>query len=130
MKPLAVQKKFLGSVKIFWLNKKEIWEELQKRIMKMVKDKPFIKAIYLFGSFKEGKAVVGSDIDLLILVKQSDERIIDRPLSFYSYFEGLGIGVDIFCYTLEEANTIPFVKMVLEKGKCLYNNKVLSHDLL
>ncbi|GEM_PF-6932834 len=29
MKPLAVQKKFLGSVKIFWLNKKEILEELK-----------------------------------------------------------------------------------------------------
>ncbi len=63
-----------------------------------------VSGIYLFGSLAKGEAVPGSDADILVVLKRSDKRIIDRATDFMDFFKNAGIGVDIFSYTEKEIN--------------------------
>jgi predicted nucleotidyltransferase len=85
----------------------------------LVRRRGDIEAVYLFGSLAEGRAVPGSDADVLILLRQSAQRWVDRPLEFYRYFDGVGLPVDLLCYTVEEAQRNPFAQDALRDGICL-----------
>lgn len=78
--------------------------------------RPDVSAVYLFGSLAEGRAVPGSDADLLILAEALADRWIDRPLEFYPYFRDSGIGVELFCYTASEAAGNRLARRAMERG--------------
>lgn len=92
------------SVKIISLDISGIIGKLKRsadRAMKMDDD---ISEIFLFGSLATAEAVPGSDADIMIILKKSDKRILDRVVDFMDFFKNTGVGVDIFPYTIEELN--------------------------
>ncbi len=90
MKPSIVQKRSLGSVKVFWLDRDRLIAELRERVLRMAREKPEVLAVYLFGSLKDGRVMPGSDADILILLDDSEKRMVDRPLEFYPLLRGAG----------------------------------------
>jgi predicted nucleotidyltransferase len=76
-----------------------------------------VEDLVLFGSFAENKIGVSSDVDILIIIKNSEKRFIDRGEDFKDYFSNIGLNVDLFIYTRKEVEKgIPFVEKAISKG--------------
>jgi len=110
-------------VKVAWLDRLEALRRVHEAGRNLVMEHPEVIGVYLFGSLAEGRAVPGSDADILILLGRSERRWIDRPLEFSPYFENVGIGVDLFCYTIEEADRIPLARRALKGGILLAGSR-------
>ena len=54
----------------------------------------------LFGSIARGDAVPGSDVDLLVVLANSEEPFLDRLARYHA--EVPGLGVEVFPYTEDE----------------------------
>ena len=63
-------------------------------------------SIYLFGSLAWGDPHEESDLDLLIIVDQSEEKIYKRPIVGIKALRGLKIAKDIIVYTKDEFNNL------------------------
>jgi predicted nucleotidyltransferase len=70
------------SVKIRYLDKEAIWKSLRKSIKELQERFPEIEQVLLFGSFARGEAVPGSDIDLLIILKDSKLSFLERIVRY------------------------------------------------
>lgn len=116
MQRSAVRRESYGSVTVFWLDRDEVIARLREAAGKLVAVAEDVVGVYLFGSLAEGRAVPGSDADVLVLLARSETRWLDRPLAFAAHFEGSGIGVELFCYTEEAAARIPLARRALERG--------------
>jgi len=103
-------------VTVFWLERDEVILRLRERARGLVAARPDVAGVYLFGSLAEGRAVPGSDADVLVLLAHSETRWLDRPLTLAPHFDGCGIGVELFCYTEEETARIPLARRALERG--------------
>lgn len=84
--------------------------------------------IILFGSHAHGAAGGESDIDLLI-IKDTDQRPIDRRVEVEKILIDRNVPLDIFVYTPREIRYLysvgsPFVDEVMETGRVLYMRKV------
>lgn len=91
-----------GSVKIISLDVEGIIKNLKNSARKLLQERKDVIEVFIFGSLAKGNAVPGSDADILIVLKSSDKRIIDRIPEFMDFFTDAGIDVDIFPYTQEE----------------------------
>jgi uncharacterized protein len=84
------------------LNKKEE----SKSIIDIIKEKLILTynpmAIYLFGSYAWGDPHDKSDIDLLIILNQSNEKQHKRPIRGILALKGLKISKDIIVFTKDE----------------------------
>ena len=58
-----------------------------------------VQKIVLFGSLAEGKAIPGSDVDLLIVLEDK-RRIFERISEFLRYFSDLGTAIDVSVQSL------------------------------
>ncbi len=105
-----------GSVKVFWLDRDDAFERVRRAARHLVDERPDVRAVYLFGSLAEGRAVPGSDVDLLILLGRSDRPWLERPLDFIGRFDGVGMPVELFCYTAEEAEHTPLARRAMALG--------------
>jgi predicted nucleotidyltransferase len=81
--------------------------------------------IFLFGSRAWGTPNEDSDIDLFVIVPDSNERPIDRMHRAYRCVSGLGMPVDVLVRTREQVERYRNVYAsleceVLERGKVLY----------
>src|SRR3972149_6865689 len=81
--------------------------------------------IILFGSYAWGEPNEDSDIDLFVIVPDSDERAIDRMHRAYGCVSGLGTPVDVLVRTRSQVERYRNVYAsldceVLERGKTLY----------
>ena len=100
-----------------------------KKIINVIKNR-LIKtynphAIYIFGSYAWGNPDHQSDLDILIIVGDSDQKICKRPIPAYEALRGIKISTDILVYTLDEFNKMAQEKsslcnLVKTKGKILY----------
>lgn len=114
----VIQKKYCGSVRTFWLDKELLERKLNEAMKMLLRERPEICDAVLFGSFAEGKACVGSDLDILLIVEDSNERFIDRAIKYRDYFNDIDLGVDIFVYTKKERDEKNmFVQNALLKGR-------------
>lgn len=77
---------------------KEVLNEVKNRLIATYN--PI--AIYLFGSYAWGSPTKDSDLDLLIVVDQSEEKSYKRPIAGYKALRGLNISKDIIIYTKKE----------------------------
>jgi predicted nucleotidyltransferase len=111
-----------GSVKIISLNTDDIIERLKESAHLLKLGNNQVTDVYLFGSLAKGKAVPGSDADVMIVLRKSDKRIIDRVTDFMDSFKDVGVGVDIFPYTEEEVDE--FVK-----NKRFFIGEILAHRI-
>lgn len=81
--------------------------------------------IILFGSYAYGEPTEDSDIDLLVIVTQSDEPRYRRSRQAYKALRGIGISKDILVMTraeVERKANVPssLISQVLSQGKVLY----------
>ena len=120
----VIQKRSYNSVKVFWLNIDNIIYNIRKSVKSLTRKHPDIIKVVLLGSVAEGRAVPSSDADILIILKESKTRQLDRSLEFIDSFNDAGITVDLFVYTIDEiyAGKIPIAKKAIEKGIALFEN--------
>jgi uncharacterized protein len=81
--------------------------------------------IILFGSYAWGEPTEDSDVDLFVIVPESNERPIDRMHRAYRCVSGLGMPVDVLVRTRPQVDRYRNVYAsleceVLECGKILY----------
>jgi predicted nucleotidyltransferase len=81
--------------------------------------------IYLLGSYAHGNPTADSDVDLVVVVAQSDLNWYRRGAVAYRALRGIGVPVDVQVFTSEEFEkraSLPtsFERTVCEKGRLLY----------
>lgn len=86
--------------------------------------------IILFGSHATGGPQKESDIDLLI-VKESDQRPIDRQVEVERLLSDRQVPLDLLVYTPQELRDLyaagsPFIEEVVESGRVLYMRKTTT----
>lgn len=120
----VIQKKSYGSVKVFWLNKELLKDRIKKAAEKLAKENSIVERVVLFGSVSQDRPTAFSDVDILIVVRHSDKRFIDRADDFISYFENIGMNVDLFVYTNKEAESgSDFLDKAISKGRCIFSRR-------
>ncbi len=115
------QIKSLGSAKIISLNKEIVLREI-KKISEKIKEeeKGNILDIIIFGSIAKNNYTGTSDVDIVIILKESDLNFIERIIKYRKYFD-LDIGVDVFVYTFSEFEKMKrennfFIKEIIDFG--------------
>ena len=86
------------------------------------------EAIYLFGSYAWGQPAPESDLDLLVIVSESNQRPIERSQRAQRSLRGVRVAVDVLVKTRAEFEHFRPVKasleaQIFEKGKLLYGSK-------
>lgn len=117
--PSVIRTRSFGSAKVFWLDREAALDGLRKAAERALAEHAEIVAVYLFGSLAEGRAVPGSDADVLVLLERSDLRWMDRPLRYGRAFEDVGLPVELFCYTRGEAERVALARRALASGVLL-----------
>lgn len=82
-----------------------------------------VLAVVLFGSVATGDHLPSSDADLLIVLRRSRERFLDRPLRFMEL--GLTLPVEPHVYTWAELQSAasedhPFLRSIRRGARLLY----------
>lgn len=116
-----LQKKYYDGVEILSINKKELIKKLKKIVYKIKEEIKDVKDIILFGSYVKDSFLPSSDVDLVIILKESDKNFIERQDDFVDYFLELGVDVNIIVYTEKEWNK-------LKKGKNLFIKEILKGE--
>lgn len=106
------------------MDKAFIEQKLKEITDKIVKEYQPEKII-LFGSWAWGEPRRESDIDLFI-VKESQERRIERERQIQRLLLGSKLPVDVLVYTPQEVQRRLwledfFIKRILDRGKILYS---------
>jgi len=117
----AVREESFNSVKVFWLDTELVNTRIRERVRRLARDPRIIKVV-LFGSLPEGRAVPGSDADILIVLNQDNRSISERIPEFTEFFQDLGIGVDVFPYTPKELDN-PIARTALARGVVLFSRE-------
>lgn len=99
----------------------EIIEEVKNRLVKVYNP----LEIYLFGSYAWGTPDDQSDLDLLIVVEQSDEKRHQRSIHAADSLWDLKIPKELLVYTRDEfmrdvKDVTTLCHVVKEEGKLLY----------
>lgn len=107
-------------VEIEYFPKERVWQELTAFVSELRERHPEIERVIVFGSLVRGDAVPGSDVDVLLVLRESSLSFLDRiPHYMPSRFP---VGVDVFPYTREELERMlsegnPFVQEAIAQGK-------------
>ncbi|NOH01278.1 MAG: nucleotidyltransferase domain-containing protein [Chloroflexi bacterium] len=104
---------------------------LQKEMVKRLVDEFNPETIYLFGSYAWGRPKDESDVDLLVIVKTSRQKPIQRAARAQRSLRGIKVPVDVLVKTHREFQRYVSVKASLEaqimrEGKLLYGRKALA----
>lgn len=110
----AVREESYNTVRVFWLDTEFIIGELRRRAAELVRNNKAVTVV-LFGSLAEGRAVPGSDADILLVVAEDDRPMKDRIAEYLGFFSDLGIAVDVFPYLPEELGN-PLAVRALSRG--------------
>jgi uncharacterized protein len=111
-----------GSASVTWLNRTAAREAASTAACELAERFPEVAGVLLFGSLARGDAVPSSDVDLIVLLRQSDLPFLDR-IPRYSPVVG-ELAVDVLPYTLAEwtamqADEHPLVRAALREGEWL-----------
>lgn len=80
-----------------------------------------VRRVSLFGSYVRGRRDLFTDLDILV-VMESDRPFVERVAWLHGYL-GLGVDLDILCYTPEEFRALretPFLRRVLAEERLLF----------
>jgi len=106
----------LNSSVVKWPSKEEVLKAVKAWADEEMKRHPEIVKIGLFGSYARGDYGVGSDLDLLIVVKEEKEPFFKRALKYDT--SRLPLSADVWVYLEVELETLKetrFYREVLEK---------------
>ncbi len=117
-----LQEKLLDSVKILSVDYDSLLSALEKISCKIKITRGDVSKILLFGSFATLNYTPESDVDILIILKDSRKNFIERSDEFIPYFREIPFDVNILVYTEEEIKEMQneeneFIKEVLRNGK-------------
>ena len=106
----------------------EVDEELLKEVVRRIVSAVDPEKIILFGSHAYGKAKKGSDLDLLVIVKESSLPRYKRSVPIYKALAGILVPKDVVVYTekeIEEWSNVPlaFITTITRKGKVIYEKQ-------
>ena len=81
--------------------------------------------IYLFGSCVTGRIGPDSDVDLLVVVPDTELSFFQRAAVAYRALRGVPVPIDVQVYTAEEFDAraslpVSFERTVRQKGRILY----------
>ena len=99
-----MQRKSSDSVRITYLDKPGIMKAIGHLVKELSQRYPEIERISLFGSFARDEAVPGSDVDILIVLTDSDLPFKDRITKYMP--SSFPVGIDVFPYTRSEIETM------------------------
>ncbi len=91
-----------NSVKVFFADKDKVLRQLKAYAKKLRRSHPEVERVGFFGSYANGTFGPASDVDLLIVLRKSDKRFLDRIPDYMP--DNLTVGCDVFPYTSEEIN--------------------------
>lgn len=103
----------LNSSVIRWPRKKEVEKSLDEWTEKLTKKRGGVIRVGYFGSYARGNWGVGSDLDLIILLEESDEPFERRGVDFDT--SEIPVPTELLVYTREE-----WEKMKEEKSSFHY----------
>ena len=100
-------------------------QQLLETITALLVDEFHPEQIYLFGSHAWGEPTPDSDLDLLVIVSESDERPAQRATRAYRRLRGVPEAIDLLVKTRAEVEKYRSVRAsltaaILERGKVLY----------
>ena len=104
---------------------KVLTQDLLDEIIRRLATELQPEEIWLFGSHAWGHPDEGSDIDLLVVVSQSDETPVRRAQRAHRCLMGLGVAKDILVKTraeLDRFRSVPssLEAQILEQGRLVY----------
>ena len=99
-----MQTRSSDSVKIRYLDKPGIMKAISRLVEELSQKYPEIERISLFGSFARDEAVPGSDVDILIVLTDSDLPFKDRIREYMP--SSFPVGIDVVPYTKSEMDTM------------------------
>jgi uncharacterized protein len=106
---------------------KQLTTDLLNRITESLVASLKPEQIILFGSYAYGEPNEDSDVDLLVIVSQSDEPRYRRACEAYKALRGIDIATDVIVMTREEVKRkmnvrSSLVHQVMHDGKILYGS--------
>ena len=118
-----------GTVKVFSLDRPAIRRALEDLVEQRYRPDPNVAAVYLFGSFARGDAVPGSDVDLLVVVREDQRPPRDRIPDYLPH--GFSVGVDVIPWTQAElderlAAGDRMAHAILAEGQALFDRRDTS----
>lgn len=99
-----------------FLNKEKVIEKLSRLAAKAKANDKNIRKVILFGSLTNNTYTALSDADLLIILKISNLRFMDRIPELINHFINAQVSVDIFPYTEDEIERISLAKKAISNG--------------
>ena len=88
-----------NSVKVFFADKNKVLRRLKDYAQKL-KRMPGIEKVGFFGSYATDTFGPASDVDLLIILRSSSKRFLDRIPDYLP--DNLSVSCDVFPYTSQE----------------------------
>jgi len=107
-----------NSVKVVFADKNKVLHQLADYTRKVKRSRPEVEKVGLFGSYATGTYGPASDVDLLIILRESSKRFLDRIPDYLP--ENLSVSCDVFPYTNEEIERMtqegmPWIRDVLKE---------------
>jgi predicted nucleotidyltransferase len=84
-------------VKVVFADKDQVLRQLKDYAAKLKRTRPEVQRVGLFGSYANDTFGPASDVDLLIVLRQSSKRFLDRIPDYLP--DNLGVCCDVFPYT-------------------------------
>lgn len=107
------------------MNQEPPLPQVLDEIVRRLRDALDPLAIYHFGSTLSGTRARHSDVDLLVIVKDSPLSFFERGGIAYRALYGVGVPVDVQVYTKEEFDSraalpVSFERTVRTKGRLIH----------
>lgn len=119
--PSAIQRRSFGSLVIYSVDRILIQRALDDYVKKL-QQRPEVEAVVLLGSFNTDRFGVGSDVDLLVVVRDTPVPFLDRSAHYRP--EEFPVDIDVFVYTVEEVRRgQPLARTALEGGTMLWSRE-------
>ena len=101
-----LQRRSLGSVEILSVEYDAVINALLHASSAVKKEHPDVKQVLLFGSFARGDYTPFSDIDILIVIKETEINFLERKDTFVQYFKSIPFDVNILVYSSKEIESL------------------------
>jgi predicted nucleotidyltransferase len=89
------------SVKVTWFDYTAVWAEVNRFAQELLQQFSEVEEVRVFGSLVRRECVPGSDVDLLVVLRESSLPF-DHRISLFLPRRPMPVAVDVFPYTRRE----------------------------
>ncbi|WP_376788591.1 DUF6932 family protein [Thermoflexus sp.] len=119
------------SVRIWKVDRERVWAGLRRWLQEVIEPASEVQEVWLFGSYARGEEGPGSDIDLLVIVREAPEPFFERAMRYTPLRSGLPL--EIFVYTEEEARDLSqqpgsVVWIAMREGRRIWERSGLPRE--